>query len=142
MGSLSRKCLHVLQKICGSRMVLPSTYEASGKLSFSTMGVVAYGGFCDVYKGSLGEAGVCIKRLRTFATVDQTMIKQVSRSDGLRPGYHTLTSFGGTLEGGCIVETPRPSEYCVIQGCHVRAPSTRVRMDGWRRVERTYQEQP
>ena len=141
MGSPSRKCLHVLQKICRSRRVLPSTYEVSGKLSFSTMGVVAYGGFCDVYKGSLGGADVCVKRLRVSNTGDQANIKKVSRSENRRLDPCALISFGGTLQGGCDVETPRPSEHCAIQGCHVRAPSTRVRMDGGWRVEKIYRGQ-
>jgi len=84
MGSSSRKCLHVLQKICGSRIILPSTYEVSGELSLSTEGVIAYGGFCDVYQGFLGGAGVCIKLLRISDMGDQAMVKKVSLPDSRR----------------------------------------------------------
>ncbi|KAF9643100.1 kinase-like protein, partial [Thelephora ganbajun] len=72
-----RKGLHVLQEICSSRMIFPSTYEVSDKFSLDTVQIVAHGGFCDVYKGSLGREGVCIKRLRITTTGDQAMVKQI-----------------------------------------------------------------
>jgi len=58
-------------------MILPSTYEVSGELSLSTMGVVAWGGSCDVYKGSLGGVGVSIKRLRIPVMGEQGPVKKV-----------------------------------------------------------------
>ena len=73
-----RKCLHVLQKICSSRVVLPPTYEVSGELSSTATQPVAFGGFCDAYKGTLGGADVCIKKLRISTTGDQVAVKQVS----------------------------------------------------------------
>ena len=76
-GEPFRKCLHVLQKICSSRMTLPAMYEVSGTLLFSTTEVKAYGGFCDVYKGTLDTSDVCIKRLRISATGDRKKVKQV-----------------------------------------------------------------
>jgi len=48
------------------------------------MEVIVCGGFCDVYKGTLGGAGVCIKRLRMTATGDQETIKKVSNPDSRR----------------------------------------------------------
>jgi len=78
-------------------MVLPPTYEVSGELSLSTMEVVAYGGFCDVYRGTLGGASVCIKRLRISITGDQEMIRKVLHFEHRRLDPHALTSFGGTL---------------------------------------------
>ena len=61
-GSPFRKYLRVLQKVCSSRMILPSTYKVSGELSFTTTQPIAFGGFCDAYKGTLGGGDVCIKR--------------------------------------------------------------------------------
>lgn len=58
-------------------MILPATYEVSGTLSFNTTQAVAYGGFCDAFKGSLGNSDICIKRLRISATGDREMVKQV-----------------------------------------------------------------
>jgi hypothetical protein len=78
MSSPSRKCLHVLRKICSSRMILPSAYEVSGELSFTTTEPVAFGGFCDVYKGTLGGADVCIKRLRITTTGDRAAVRRVT----------------------------------------------------------------
>ena len=59
-GSPFRKSLQVLRKVCSSRMILPSTYKVSDELSFTTTQPVEFGGFCDVYKGSLAGADVCI----------------------------------------------------------------------------------
>ena len=97
MGSPSRKCLHILQKICSSKRILPPTYEVSGELSLSTMEVAAYGGFCDAYRGTLDRAGVCIKRLRISTTGDQAMVRKVSYSENRPLDPRALTSFGGTL---------------------------------------------
>ncbi|KAF9647907.1 kinase-like protein, partial [Thelephora ganbajun] len=91
-----------LQKICSSRMILPSMYEVSGELSFDTMQIVAYGGFCDVYKGSLGGEGVCIKWLRITTTGDQAMVKQALCREAVvwkRLNHPNIVSFKGvTLE--------------------------------------------
>jgi len=122
-------------------MVLPSTYEVSGEISLSAMEVVAFGGFCDVYKGSLGGADVCVKLLRTSPAGSRAMVKEVSHSENRRLDPHALTSFGGTLQGGYNVEIPRSPEHRPLQGRHVRTPPTRVRLDTWWRVERIYQEQ-
>ena len=78
-GAPFRKCLHLLGKICSSRTVLPPSYELSGELSFSTHQEIAYGGFCDVYKGARGSAEVCIKRFRVNSTDNQEKVKQVYR---------------------------------------------------------------
>jgi len=140
MDSSYRKCLHVLQKICSSRMILPAMYEVSGTLSISTTQVVAYGGFCDVYRGSLGASDVCIKRLRVSATCDRAMVKQVTHPHSFWPRCHALINFVGTLQGGRDVEAPESPKHCALQRCYLRPPPTRVRMDAWRRVERIYQE--
>ena len=78
MGLPTRKCLYVLRKICSSRMILPSVYEVSGKLLFTTGQPLAFGGFCDVYKGTLGGADVCIKRLRISTMGGRVAVKQVT----------------------------------------------------------------
>jgi len=139
-GSPFKKCFRVLQKICSSRMILPTTYEVSGVLSFSATEVMAYGGFCDVYKGSLGVSDVCIKRLRISLTGDRTKVKQVLHPCSLRLHRHILTTFAGTLQGGCDVETHQSPKYRALHWCHLRAPPTRVRMGNRWRVEGIYQE--
>ena len=78
MGLQTRKCLYVLRKICSSRMILPSVYEVSGELSLATGQPLAYGGFCDAYKGFLGGADVCIKRLRISTMGGQVAVRQVT----------------------------------------------------------------
>ncbi|KAF9789176.1 kinase-like domain-containing protein [Thelephora terrestris] len=75
-GQPFRKCLHILQKLCASKMMLPSSYEVSGKLSFNSTDAIAYGGFCDVYDGSLDLERVCVKRLRVSAAGDRALTKR------------------------------------------------------------------
>ena len=58
-------------------MILPLTYEVSSELSFTSTRAVAFGGFCDVYSGSLDLENVCIKRPRISATVDEALVKRV-----------------------------------------------------------------
>ena len=77
-GSPFRKCLRLLQKICGSRAILPSTYEITDELLVTTTLPSAYGGFCDVYKGTLSGENVCIKRLRVSAAGDRAAVKRVA----------------------------------------------------------------
>ena len=123
-------------------MILPSTYEVSGKLSPTSTHPVAYGGFCDAYSGFLDHEEVCIKRLRICETGNRALVKQVFPARYIRLDYHVLTDSGVALQGGCGVETPRSSpEHCAIQGHHLRAPPTRVRMDFWWRIEGTYKEE-
>lgn len=105
-GSPFREGLHVLQEICGSRAVLPATYDMPDKLSLNT-NWVASDGSSAIYKGSLGGADVRIKRLRTYTT-------QVPHFRDIWLDIHTLTSFGGILQGGCGVEIFESPEYCTI----------------------------
>ena len=83
MGSPFRDCLHVLREICCSRTVLPPSYEVFSALSFVTAHPVASGSWSDVYRGTLGTADVCIKRL--LVTLDSwARCKQVSYLHSLR----------------------------------------------------------
>ena len=59
-------------------MTLPPTYEVPGEITLATSQAIAFGGFCDVYQGTVGSENVCIKRLRINATGDQALVKQVS----------------------------------------------------------------
>ena len=77
IGGKSRKCLHVLRRICGSRKILPTNYELSKELLLSSEQPKSSGGFCDAYEGTL-SVKVCIKRLKISVTCDQEKIKEVS----------------------------------------------------------------
>jgi len=121
-------------------MILPATYEVSGALSSVTVEAAAFGGFIDVFKGSLGVADVSIKRLRISTTGDGVVVKKVLHPHNIRLDFCALTSIGGTLQGSCDVEAPRSPEHRALQGCHVRSSPNRVRMDAWWRVKRVYQE--
>ena len=77
--SSSGKCLRLLQKICSSWTVLPPTYEVSDELSVPATLPFAFGGFCDIFKGTLAGESVCVKRLRISTMGDQAAVKQVTR---------------------------------------------------------------
>ena len=76
-GQPFRKCFQILQKICGFRATLPASYQVSEALSFTSEVPVAFGGFCDAYRGTLGTgADICIKRIRICAIDDKERLKQ------------------------------------------------------------------
>lgn len=76
-GQPFRKCLQVLQKICGLRATLPLSYQVSGALSSVSELPVAFGGFCDVFKGKVDSgADVCVKKIRVCATDNIGEIRQ------------------------------------------------------------------
>ena len=82
-GSQFREGLYVLRELCGSRAIVPATCLVSGKLSFSTTMITVSGESGEIYKGSLGDADVCIKRLGTTARNWPAKIRQVFRSQSL-----------------------------------------------------------
>jgi hypothetical protein len=76
-GQPSRKCFQVLRKICGIRGTLPLSYQMPGALLSVTELPVAFGGFCDVYKGEVGTgSGVCVKKIRRCITDNIHELKQ------------------------------------------------------------------
>lgn len=78
-GQRSRKCLRVLQEICGVRGTLPASYQFSGALSFTSEHPVAFGGFGDVFKGKIGAgADVCIKKIRRCVTDNVGEVRKAS----------------------------------------------------------------
>ena len=136
-GSQFKEGLHVLRKLCGSRAILPTTYLVSGKLSISTTRIVKFSIYGKIYKGSLDDVDVCIKKpLENF----WGGIRQVSYPHSVWLDCHALTSFEGTLQGGRDMEVPQSPEYCVLQGCHPKPRSTRVGVDALHGVETIYQE--
>ena len=59
-----RKCLRELRKICGTRMILPTSCTLSSSLLNVGLHPVASGGPGDVYEGTLDGSRVCVKRVR------------------------------------------------------------------------------
>lgn len=92
----------------------------------------AFGGFCDVYEGTLASTvRVCIKRLRISIKGDREKVKEVfTRTTSAEPSYPN--HFEAVLQRGRGVEMPQPPECCAFPGRHVRTPSTRFRVDAWR----------
>ncbi|KAF9779338.1 kinase-like domain-containing protein [Thelephora terrestris] len=70
-----RRCLHKLQTICTHKTILPSSYTISGDLVRVGNDPVAFGGFSDVWEGSLDGDKVCIKHLRISEQVREAVEK-------------------------------------------------------------------
>ena len=137
-GSPFRKCLRLLQKICGSRAVLPSTYKVSDELLATTTLPAAFGGFCDVYKGTLSGENVCIKRLGTESTRGRGPL---STSCLLRTPS-TSTPNGSLLRGGsptritALPANESPNQCCAREHGEADAKKTSKQIDEALKLER------
>ncbi|KAF9789172.1 kinase-like domain-containing protein, partial [Thelephora terrestris] len=69
------KCIQTLQKVCGAKRTLPSSYQISGRLSLSSSPPI-FGAFCNVHTGFLGPEEVGIKRFRVTAAGDPAPVEQ------------------------------------------------------------------
>ena len=77
-GQPFRKCFQVLQKICGGRSTLPTSYHVPEALALTSEMPVAFGGFCDAYKGTLGAGvDICIKKIRISSRGNMDEVKRV-----------------------------------------------------------------
>ncbi|KAF9642913.1 kinase-like protein [Thelephora ganbajun] len=65
-GAASRKCLRELRNICGTNAILPTSYTLSADLLGVGTDPFAWGGFGDVYHGTLNGSRVCVKRVRVY----------------------------------------------------------------------------
>jgi hypothetical protein len=97
-----RQCLRKLRSICGYHTTLPSSHLLFGDLARVGDDPIAWGGFADVYKGTLSDRNVCIKVLRISLSDDQTLAK-VRIRDG--PFSYLLK----TACGRCSHSSKRPS---------------------------------
>ena len=62
--SASQKCIRELKRVCGTHMILPTSYTiASNRLTIDPFPFAA-GGFGDMHNGTLDGSPVCVKRLR------------------------------------------------------------------------------
>lgn len=64
--ALFRRCLRRLRQVCSQHNILPSSHTISDGLRTTSEHAVAYGGFADVWEGTLGSDKVCIKMLRIY----------------------------------------------------------------------------
>ncbi|KAF9649125.1 kinase-like protein, partial [Thelephora ganbajun] len=62
----SRKCLCELRTVCGTRAILPTSCMVSTDLLEIDSDPFALGGFDDVYRGTLNDSWVCIRRVRAY----------------------------------------------------------------------------
>ena len=79
-----RKCSQVLQELCGSRGVLPTSYRMPEFFSSMSDKPVAFGGFSDVFKGEIGVGvEVCVKKIRICSNSDMGALRRVRRTSSL-----------------------------------------------------------
>jgi hypothetical protein len=62
-----QKCLRELKHICGTRMILPTSYTLPSHLLDICRHPVVSGGSGDVYEGTLNGSKVCVKRVREYS---------------------------------------------------------------------------
>ena len=72
----SRKCLCELRSICGANGILPTSYTITSHLNVES-DPFAFGGFGDVYHGTLDGSRVCIKRVRVYTEDDTKKASKV-----------------------------------------------------------------
>ena len=71
-----RQCLRKLRAICGCHTTLPSSHVVSDDLVTKHGGhPIAYGGFADVWEGTLSGRKVCVKVLRVSLNDDPSLTK-------------------------------------------------------------------
>lgn len=75
-GQLFRMYLLALQKICNVWGVLPASYLIPGAISSIAEQPVAFGGFCDVFRGKVTGTYVCIKRIRICSNSNVDELRQ------------------------------------------------------------------
>ena len=100
-----RKCLRELRNICGTRMILPTSYTLSSSLLNIGRQPVASGGSGDIYKGTLNGLNVCVKRVRVYSKEGPKKATKVRHQR-----HHTscppfLTCLADPLPGSGGVET-------------------------------------
>lgn len=71
-----RQCLRKLRAICGYHTTLPSSHIICGDLAKIGESPIACGGFADVWQGTHGGTGVCIKVLR-ISSNDHVSLRKV-----------------------------------------------------------------
>ena len=64
--STFRKCLLELRSICGTRVILPTSYTLPPQLLRTDPFPLASGGYGDVFEGTLDSSKVSIKRVRVY----------------------------------------------------------------------------
>ncbi|KAF9642290.1 hypothetical protein BDM02DRAFT_3273522 [Thelephora ganbajun] len=62
-----RECLRELRHICGTRVILPTSYALPPQVLIVGRQPVASGGSGDVYEGPLNDSKVCVKRVRIYS---------------------------------------------------------------------------
>ncbi|KAF9643892.1 kinase-like protein [Thelephora ganbajun] len=72
---VSRKCLRELRNICSTSTILPTSYTLSPDHLVVDPDPFAAGGYADMYRGTLNDSGICIKRIRIHGSDDERATK-------------------------------------------------------------------
>lgn len=74
---LRRKSVHILQRVCGSHIVLPRSSMLSDNISKEGDIAFTSGGFMDVWKGHYNGKNVRITAYRVYTVEDLPKIQHV-----------------------------------------------------------------
>ena len=104
-----RQCLRKLRAICGHHTTLPSSHTICGDLARIGESPIAFGGFADVWQGTHGGRGVCIKVLRVSLNDDESLAKVRIRHP------HVIFLFTGYPPAGAIVILQRSGRVETVE---------------------------
>ena len=135
-----RKCLRELRNLCGTRMILPTSYTLLSLLLTIGRQPVASGGSGDIYKGTLSGSAVCVKRVRVYSKEGPKKATKVRHQCHHSFCPSLLTCLADPLPGGRGVETLDTPKHRSLLWYHSRSSPTRLGMDPRRGPVRIHQE--
>jgi hypothetical protein len=101
---------------------------------------VASGGSGDVYKGTLDDSKVCVKRVRVYSKDGPMKATKVHNQRHHFPRLPMLTRLTDALPGGCSVETLETQKHRPAPRHHSQSFPAHLRLDAWRGSDRIHQE--
>ena len=133
-----RKCLREVRKICGTGMILPTSYTISPSVLKTDRQPLASGSSGDIYEGTLSGSKVCVKRVRIYSKEGPENVTKVRH----RPRYilclHSLMGFTDALQGSRGVETLGTPKHRPPPRYHFLSSPAYFRMDAWWRSDGTH----
>ena len=130
-STAARRCLRELRNICGASAILPTSYTLPSHLLNIDHDPFDSGGFGDVYKGTLGDSRVCIKRVRMYSKDGSQGAAKVRYCRRRFPCLSSPINYTDLLPRGRNLEAFNPPKYPTPPRYNLHAPSTRFELDVW-----------
>jgi hypothetical protein len=136
------KCLRELRHVCGTKMMLPTSYFLSDSLLNIDPRPVASGGSGDVYEGTLNDSRVCVKRVRVYSRDGPEKATKVCYRCHHFPCLPLLTKPTDRIPGGGNVEMLGTQKHRPTPWNHSHSSSAYLRVDARREPDAIHQETP